>query len=240
MQLRFSVISKNCMKNIEKMLTFGGATQVVFITPLPRYVLSGCCADTEHVSNRLSGELATEFAGAEKCLREAAVMGENTGKARLVNLLSFFGSCESPPQDLTTVDGMSIWAGDGVHLTSNASRVAARKLMADLAGGGEEGEPANKRARLESIVPAPAPAKKKGAAAGQPPTSPPRPIMPPMPLWLSGQLPQSQRGRGSGLHINNRRGGGPVRGNARGGSRGADRGRRGPFRGGQRGRWGRW
>jgi hypothetical protein len=84
-----------------------------------------------------------------------------TGKARLLNILSFFGSCESPPQDLTTVDGASIWAGDGVHLTSNASRVAARKLMVDLARGGEEGEPATKRTRLESIVPTAAPAKKK-------------------------------------------------------------------------------
>ena len=174
------------MKNMEKMLAFVGGATVVFTIPLPRYVLSGCCKNTEHVSNRLSGELAAVFAGAEKCLLEAAAMGERTGKARLINLLSFFGSGESPPQDLTTVDGTSIWAGDGVHLTSNASRVAARKLMADLARGCEEGEPANKRTRLESIVPAPAPAKKKGAAAGQPPTSPPRPVPPPTPLWLSG------------------------------------------------------
>jgi hypothetical protein len=123
---------------------------------------------------------------APKCLREAADMGKKTGKARLINLLSFFGSCESPPQDLTTVDGTSIWAGDGVHLTSNASRVAARKLMADLVRGDEEGEPANKRMRLESMVSAPAPAKKKGAAAGHLPTSPPRPVPPsPLPLWLS-------------------------------------------------------
>jgi hypothetical protein len=150
---------------MEKMLAFVGGAKVVFVIPLPRYVLSGCCKDTEHVSSRLSGELAAEFAGAEKCLLEAAAMGERTGRARLINLLSFFGSCESPPQDLTTVDGTSIWAGDGVHLTSNASRVAARKLMADLVRGGEEGE-ANKRTRLESVVPAPAPAKKKVAAAG--------------------------------------------------------------------------
>jgi hypothetical protein len=141
--------------------------------------------------------------------------GEKTGKARLLNILSFFDSCESPPQDLTTVDGMSIWAGDGVHLTSNARRVAARKLMAYLARGGEEGEPANKRTRLESIVPTPAPAKKKGAAAGQPPTSPPRPVPPPPPLWLSGQPPPSQRGRGSGLYNTTQMGGGPMRGNAR-------------------------
>jgi hypothetical protein len=117
---------------MEKMLAFVGGAKVVFIIPLPRYVLSGCCKNSEYVSKRLSGELAAEFAGTEKCLLEAAPMGERTGRARLINLLSFFGSGESPPQDLTTVDGTSIWAGDGVHLTSNASRVAARKLMADL------------------------------------------------------------------------------------------------------------
>jgi hypothetical protein len=108
--------------------------------------------------------------------------------------------------------------------------------MADLATGGVEGDLANKRSWLESIVPAPAPAKKKGVAAGQPPTSPPRPVPPPTPLWLSGQLPPSQRGRGSGPHHNNQRGGAPVRG----GHRGASRGQIGPPRGGQRGRWGRW
>jgi hypothetical protein len=79
---------------MEKMLAFVGDAKVVFVIPLPRYVLSGCCKDTEHVSNRLSRKLAAEFASAEKCLREAADMGEKTGKARLVNLLSFFGSCE--------------------------------------------------------------------------------------------------------------------------------------------------
>jgi hypothetical protein len=204
---------KNCMKNMEKMLAFVGGAKVVFTIPLPRYVLSGCCKNAEHVSNRLSGELAAEFAGAEKCLLEAAALGERTGLARIVNLLGFFGSGESLPQDLTTVDGTSIWAGDGVHLTSNASRVAARKLMEDLAGGGEEGEPSTKRARLESVVPSPAPAKKKNAAAGQPAVSPPRPVPPPPPLWLSGQLPPAQRGKGSS------RGSGHPPFNQRGGDR---------------------
>jgi hypothetical protein len=219
-----------------------GGAKVVFIIPLPRYVLAGCCKNTDHVSNRLSGELAAEFTGAEKCLLEAAAMGERTGSSRLINLLSFFGSGESLPQDLTTVDGASIWAGDGVHLISNASRVASRKLMADLVNGSEEGEPANKRARLESVVPAPAPAKKKAAAKGQPPTSPPHPVPSPPPLWLSGQLPTSQRGCGSGSG----RGSGPGRGsgyqgsNQRGGGRGANAGQRGPPRGCRYGRWGRW
>jgi hypothetical protein len=133
------------LKQIEKVLAFVGVAKLVFIIPLPRYVLSTCCKDTSHVSNRLSGELAAEFSGAEIILLEAAAIAERTGKARFLNILSFFGSCESLPQDLTTVDGTSIWAGDGVHLTSKASRVTARKLMADLAQGGDEGELATKQ-----------------------------------------------------------------------------------------------
>ncbi len=63
-------------------------------------------------------------------------------------------SRESKPGGaLTTVDGTSIWAGDGVHLTSNVSRVAAQKLMQHIATEGAGGEPANKRARLESVIP---------------------------------------------------------------------------------------
>ena len=138
-------------------------------------------------------------------------------------------------------------------------RVAARKLMTDLVNGGEVGEPENKRARLESVVPVPAPAtaKKKNAAKSQPQTSPPRPVPPPTPLWLSGQLPPSQRGRGTGRGSGPARGsghhhgsghqGGPSRGAASGGSRGGSGGNRGanngqwrPPRGGQYGRWGRW
>ncbi len=72
------------------------------------------------MKNRLSGELAAEFAGAEKCLLEAAAMGKRTGKARLINLLSFFGSGESLPQDLTTMDGTSIWAGNGVPMPAES------------------------------------------------------------------------------------------------------------------------
>jgi hypothetical protein len=84
-------------------------------------------------------------------------------------------------QELATVDGTSIWAGDGVHLTSNATRVAATKLMAHIAGGGETQEPATKRARLESVIPVrvtPPPAGKAAKLAPLPPPTP-KPVPPP-------------------------------------------------------------
>ncbi len=103
-------------------------------------------------------------------------------------------SAKSPLQELTTVDGTSIWAGDGVHLTSNASRVAAQKLMQHIAMERAGGEPANKRARLESVIPTQAAPKPLKQNIPPPPT--PKPVPPP--LWLSGQLPATQRGRGTG------------------------------------------
>ena len=101
--------------------------------------------------------------------------------------------------------------------------------MADLAKGGEDGEPAAKRTRLESVIPVPPPAKKKEAAKGQPTPTQPRPCPPP-PLWLSGQLLPTQRGRGAGYQNPSPHtgGGGHARGSPRGGNRGADRSHRGP------------
>jgi hypothetical protein len=85
-----------------------------------------------------------------------------------------------------------------------AYRVAARLLMVELetADEGEDGEPRLKRARLESVVPAPAlPPSKQ--VAHQPPAAP-KPVAPP--LWLCGQLPPAygggSRGRGRGGNNN--------------------------------------
>jgi hypothetical protein len=54
---------------------------------------------------------------------------------------------------------------------------------------GETGEPATKRQRLESVVPAPTPPPAKSAAKLPPPM--PKPVTPP--LLLSGQLPPTQK-----------------------------------------------
>ncbi len=159
--------------------------------PLPRYVLVACCDDTSHVSNRQDPEFLREISGSEKSLSEAAAAGKRTAEARILNVLEFFGPLESPLQELTTVDGASIWAGDGVHLTSNASRVAAMKMMAYVIGG-ETAEPTSKRARLESVIPVRSTPPPTAKPVQPVPPPPPRPVPPP--LWLSGQLPVNQRG----------------------------------------------
>ncbi len=223
---------KNTIKLVDIIISNTGEANIVLTVPLPRYVLTACCDDTSHVSNRLDPDFLRELSGSEKFLSEAAAAGKRTAEVRILNVLEFFGPLESNPQELTTVDGASIWAGDGVHLTSNAARVAARKMMAYVIGG-EAAEPASKRARLESVIPVRSTAH-QAAKPAQPaqPAPPPPPLKPvPPPLWLSGQLPVNQRG-----NTNQRgqlRGG---RGNTpqRGGQQGTDTG--GPAKGRDQGR----
>ncbi len=100
--------------------------------PLPCHVLAACWNDDSHVANRSNDEFLTKILGAEKRLVDAAAAGGRTGEAKGVNLCKLFGSAETPIQELTTADGTSILAGNGVHLTLPAYRGAARLLMAEL------------------------------------------------------------------------------------------------------------
>jgi len=208
----------------------GGGARLVILVPMPRYVRNPCCGDSGHVTNQGEKEFYEEFLSAEKRLLDSTAAGDRTREAKVIDLCKLFGSVETPLQELTTPDGTSVWAGDGVHLTSPAYRVAARLLAAELerAAMGEAGEPASKRQRLESVVPAPAPPPVKPAAMAPPPK--PKPVAPP--LWLSGQLPSAQkysnnRDSGYGRGYGGGRGGGSQgwrggrgRGRGRGGSRG--------------------
>ncbi len=231
---------KNTIKLVDIVISNTGEAKIVLIVPLPRYVLVACCNDTSHVSNRQDPDFLREQSGSEKFLSEAAAAGKRTSEAKILNVLEFFGPLESPLQELTTVDGTSIWPGDGVHLTSNATRVTARKMMAYVIGG-ETAEPASKRAGLESVIPVRSSAP-VGAKPAQPaPPPPPKPVPPP--LWLSGQLPANQRGN---THPRGQLRGGRGNNPQRGGQQGQTRtvpprgGNRGGTRGGRPGRWGRW
>ena len=232
---------KSTMKLVEKIISNTGGASIFLTVPLPRYVTAACCDDITHVSNRQDPDFLREISGSEKSLSDAAAAGELTADAKILNMIEFFGPLESPLQELSTVDGTSIWAGDGVHLTSNATRVAATKLMKTISGGSEPQEPATKRARLESVIPVRA--SPSTATKAAPPAPPPAPKPVPPPLWLSGHLPANQRGS------SNQRGqlrggrGGPLErvGQQTDGRGAAPRGApRGGARGGRPGHWGRW
>jgi hypothetical protein len=198
---------------------------------MPRYVRNPCCGDSGHVTNQGEKDFYEEFLGAEKRLLDAAEARDRTREAKVIDLCKLFGSAETPLQELTTPDGTSVWAGNGFHLTSPACRVAARLLAAELERSalGETGEPASKRPRMESVVPAAAPPHAKPVFKAPPPTA--KPVAPP--LWLSGQLPASHKYHNNRDTVYNRDYGGGRGGGGQGGHGGRGRGR-GP--GGGRGK----
>jgi hypothetical protein len=189
------------------------------------------CGDSENVTNQGEKDFYEEFLGAEKRLLDAAAAGDRTRGAREIDLCKLFGSAETPFQELTTPDGTSVWAGDGVHLTSPAYRVAARLLTAELERSekGETGEPVTKRQRLESVVPAPAPPPTRQVSKPPPPM--PKPVAPPM--WLSGMLPPTHKNNRDRDGEYGRDYGGGQGGGSQEGRSGRTRGR---GRGGGRGR----
>jgi hypothetical protein len=104
---------KNTIKLVDIVISNTGEAKILLTVPLPRYVLAACCDDTSHVSNRQDPDFLREISGSEKYLSEAAAAGKRTAEAKILNVLEFFGPLESPLQELTTVDGTSIWAGTG-------------------------------------------------------------------------------------------------------------------------------
>jgi hypothetical protein len=95
--------------------------------------------------------------------------------------------------------------------------------------GGETAEPANKRARLESVIPVRSTPTQAAKPAQPAPAQPPKPVPPP--LWLSGQLPNNQRGN---THTRGQQREGARRPAAKG--RPARAGPDGPTQGRQKGR----
>jgi hypothetical protein len=115
-----TAVFKTNLKQIDLLLEHGGGPKLVILVPMPRYARNPCCGDSGHVTNQGEKDFYEEFLGAEKRLLDAAAAGDRTREAKVIDLCKLFGSAETPPQDLTTPDGTSVWAGDGVHLTSPA------------------------------------------------------------------------------------------------------------------------
>jgi hypothetical protein len=118
LQLAPTAAFKTNVKQVEILLEQSGGARIVILAPVPCYVLSPCCGDRGHITNQTEDDFFHEILSAEKMLTAAAAAGHWTGEAKVIDLCKLFGSSETPIQDLATSDGTSIWAGDGVHLTS--------------------------------------------------------------------------------------------------------------------------
>jgi hypothetical protein len=125
------------------------------------------------------------------------------------------------PWDATTLNGGPVWgAGDPVHLVLHAYEAATNAVLeAAESLQDQEGEPASKRQRLESVV-VTVKESPRAASTKMPP--------PAKPTWSTGEIERPAGGKGQGGQM---RGGRGPRG--RGPYRGAYRGRQGGHRGGR-------
>jgi len=101
------------------------ATKIV-IPPMPRYLFSGCCPDTEHCSNRKENDYQEKLLGKIEHIRQL-VKGElnrmglkNFWVLDVVKSLAGAGSGTGTSEE--AVAGMRLaCAADGVHLTDTGS-----------------------------------------------------------------------------------------------------------------------
>ncbi len=76
------------------------------------------------IGSSFPGNICFEFLVLYLC--SAAAADDQTGEARIKNIISFFGSAESSFQELTTVYRTSIWASAAANTANTAARAAGR------------------------------------------------------------------------------------------------------------------
>jgi hypothetical protein len=200
--------------------------KVVIVLPILRYVHNKCCNDANHIENFGTENLKEEVMAGLDSLREILqVWGESFFSAfthvDCVEAITNGGD----PWDATTLSGGPVWgAGDPVHLVPHAYEAATNAVLeAAESLQDQEGEPASKRQRLESVV-VTVKESPRAASTKMPP--------PAKPTWSTGEIERPAGGKGRGGQM---RGGRGPRG--RGYSfkpyRGAYRGRQGGHRGGR-------
>ena len=157
--------------------------KVVFMLPVLRYLTSGCCADSEHITNREDADYPMIVASAGESVKRV-LEAEITKRGLAATIFSPMAAFDTADNAAATVSssGLSIWGrADGVHLTETAYRDILTHLVEHIRSTCKED---NTRRRLASIVPV-KPASGANTIATIPQT----------PAWMSGEADMA-RGRG--------------------------------------------
>ena len=203
------------MRDASGLIGAAGSAMVVLVTPIPRYLMSKCCRDTEHITNWGTEEFRAELARATDAVETAAAAaGSPEANYRIFNPMEIWNGTDPNTHEAVTSNGSPVWLDyDPVHLTAGAYLDIARSLIG-MEDDSELMRP-SKRPRLESLVPAQPTVGGRGRGS----------VMPP--LWVAGMAsaPQTSgqrgwaRGRGAGgwrafspRFVRGRGGRGPYRG----------------------------
>ncbi len=138
-------------------------TDVVLLSPVPRYMHTKCCDDPTHVENfddpDLEEEIGESLEGYKRVFQNWGV--ENELFFTVVDPTLLSDSCDLPIKSRVTEDGHSIWnRRDPVHLTGAAYRnlvavisdTALSVDTTDSASASSSGAAQQRKRRAESVV----------------------------------------------------------------------------------------
>jgi hypothetical protein len=178
--------------NASKLAETASPAKVIFVLPLPRYVVEGCCKNVDHCSNRLHSDYEDVLRSASTTV-EAAITREMASTNISTTIWDPTSTFKGDSlKGLRSGNGASIWREDDpVHLT-DAAYADLGGALAAMAGGCGHTEDTASRRRLASIIYEDVRPSVRGGRGGQPPGQPAR-----------QQPPTRGRGRGwSGRRFN--------------------------------------
>jgi hypothetical protein len=204
-------LTKKILAGCSKLAHALKETGTVLVSPIPRYVFSKCCDNSDHIENfedpELDEEVVLGLEGVKKILQNWAIDHDLCFEIIDPTLLS--DTRDLGLRERTTSTGQRLWLQDDpVHLTTDGYRDIAQAIadsvvscpVEDSASATGSSKNSQKRKRAESVVTKhPIPAVKRGAAT------------PRTAGWLLGRLKNKAGDHGPGS-------GGQTRG--RGGHRG--------------------
>ena len=114
-------------KNVLPLLKILGGKNVIFVSPMPRFLYEPCCGDDDHTTNRLDPEYEEEM---RRSLNECrcnikSFLFSNQVKTRVID--------PSPVLPHHDADGEDIWGGDPVHPLPQGYRAIVDLLLAEFA-----------------------------------------------------------------------------------------------------------
>jgi hypothetical protein len=162
-----------------KLAESAGRGKIVFVLPLPRYVVEGCCKNEDHCANRLHADYEEVLRSASTTV-EAAITREMAAtniSFTIWDPTSTFAG--DTLRGLRSGNGASIWRGDDpMHLT-DAAYADQGGAMAAMAGGSGQTDEMTTRKRLASIIYEDIRPATRGGRGGQAPGLPARQQPPP-------------------------------------------------------------
>ena len=147
-----TILLKTNLATCAPVITATNGAKVVFVLPIPRYLTSPCCSDSDHLINRGEADYTSTLMAVSQSVKAVleAEISKKGWPAVIFDPMSSF-EVDVDPAKTTSSSSMSIWLPrDGVHLTATAYLDVYNCLQQQLTNFSAT---TGNRERLPSIIP---------------------------------------------------------------------------------------